>query len=70
MILQNADTSTMIRMKLYELLSIFIRLDYTEINQAFAEQEILLACVINDFDRYENNSCILAILVEIIEDIT
>ena len=38
MILGNADTSTMIRVKLYELLSTFIRLDQKEINTALAEQ--------------------------------
>jgi hypothetical protein len=70
MILSNADTSTIIRVKLYELLSILIRLDYKEINEALAKQEILLACIINDFDRFDNNSNVLSILVEIVEDIT
>lgn len=37
MILSNADTSTIIRVKLYELLSILIRLDYKEINEALAK---------------------------------
>jgi hypothetical protein len=37
MILSSADTSTIIRVKLYELLSILIRLDYKEINEALAK---------------------------------
>ena len=70
MILSNADTQTLMRVKLYELLLIFIRMDYEQINKALAEQEILLACIINDFDRYDNNSSVLTILAEIVEVIT
>ena len=70
MILSNADTQTLIRVKLYELLSTFLKLDQQPINEAFADQESLLSCIINDFDRFENNSVMLSILSRVVEDIT
>jgi hypothetical protein len=70
MILGNADTSTLIRVKLYELLSTFLKLDQQPINDALADQENLVSCIVNDFDSFENNSIVLSILSQVVEDIT
>jgi hypothetical protein len=61
-ILATVDTPIMIRIKLYELLSVLIRLDHKLINTALSEQEQLVECLVNDFDRFECNSNILGIL--------
>lgn len=70
LILIDPDTSTLIRVKLYELLSTFVKLDKQTINDALASEEHLLACVINDFERYENNSVVLKILAKLVEELT
>ena len=69
-ILSNTDTSTLIRVRLYELISTIIKLDFQMVNEAFAEEATLMACVVNDFDRYQSNSVMLTILMQLVEEVT
>lgn len=70
MILGNAQTSTMVRIKLYELLSTFIRLEQAKINTALAEQKHLMSCILSDFNRFQNNSIMLTVLSQLVKNIT
>ena len=62
-------TTTIIRVKLYELLRIFIKLDYKLINTVIWEQANLFECIVNDYEANDSNSNVLVVLNRLIIEI-
>ena len=60
----------MTRIKVYELLSVLVSLDNVAIYSEITQQTSLLQCVLNDIERFDNNSNMLKVLFEIITKMT
>lgn len=59
----------MIRVKLYELLVLIVKLNYTIINASIAKLETLLNQIVVDYETFDTNSSILGVLNNLIEAI-
>ena len=71
MLLAQAETSTITRIKIYELLTMMLRLKCQDIDVEIAtNQKIILQYLINDIEHFDSNSNVLSVLFNLVEVIT
>lgn len=71
MLLAQAETSTITRIKIYELLTMMLRLKCREIDLEIAtNQKVILQYLINDIEHFDSNSNVLSVLFNLVEVIT
>ena len=71
MLLALDETSTITRIKIYELLNMILRLQNRDINNEIAvNQKVILQHLINDIERYDMNSNVLTILFNLVDVIS
>lgn len=71
MLIAQRETSTITRIKIYELLTMILRLRNRDINLEIAtSQKIILQYLINDIERFDTNSNVLSVLFNLVETIS
>ena len=71
MLLSQNETLTITRIKIYELLSMILRLQNKDIDREIAtNQKVILQYLINDIERFDTNSNVLSVLFHLIEVIS
>ena len=71
MLLAQRETSTITRIKIYELLAMMLRLQNRDINLEIARnQKVILQYLVNDIERFDSNSNVLSVLFNLVEVIT
>ena len=71
MLLAQRETSTITRIKIYELLAMMLRLQNRDINLEIARnQKVILQYLVSDIERFDSNSNVLSVLFNLVEVIT
>ena len=71
MLLAQEETSTITRIKIYELLTMMLRLECRDIDLEIAtNQKVILQYLISDIQRFDSNSNVLSVLFSLVEVIS